>query len=491
MKKNLIIYLVILIITLVIFYPFITMHYATDTYNIIDRGYVEYALKYSLNDGRPVMCLISLFADYVKMPITVYIISLTIIAIIISCINVMILKKIIEKYKKPKDIANEIILTIICYTTIFNFLFLENMQFAECAVMSIGITLLIIAADILTEKKKYYIIKSLSFVIIGILFYQGAINIFVTLTVLFTIFKYGHNFKKIFKNILISGIMCVIAVVINLIQIKITGYFLGTTQTRMGSFRNIFIMIPYILKNLPSILIYTKGMFPKYMFLLYVIAIYILESSNFVSKGKDKVLDNLYLIFFITIAILVNFAPNLFTVSGFAAPRMMYSLGTLIGLMLLYTYVFTDITEKNNKDKVIFYIIAISYLILNIICYTTTIQKHKEVNKLNEKECLQIEEYLSEYERSTGNVLKYIAVCYDAKPTYYYNEIKNYTALCIRPLSVEWSDNGSINFYTNRDLKEIQMPQEIYTDFFKEKDWTSLDKEQFICINDTLYYCIY
>ena len=68
-KKDLITYIIIFAITCIIFLPFLTGHYATDTYNIINREYKEYAITYSLNDGRPVMCLISLFAEKINMPI--------------------------------------------------------------------------------------------------------------------------------------------------------------------------------------------------------------------------------------------------------------------------------------------------------------------------------------------------------------------------------------------------------------------------------------
>ena len=74
------------------------MHYATDTYNIINRGYEDYAIKYSLNDGRPIMCLISLLASRMHIPIEGYIITLTVMAIFISCLNVFIIKNTVIKF---------------------------------------------------------------------------------------------------------------------------------------------------------------------------------------------------------------------------------------------------------------------------------------------------------------------------------------------------------------------------------------------------------
>ena len=97
-KKDFITYIIIFVITCIIFIPFLIGHYATDTYNIINRGYEEYAIKYSLNDGRPVMCLISLIAEKINMPIQAYIIILTAIALFVSCISVIKIKNIILKF---------------------------------------------------------------------------------------------------------------------------------------------------------------------------------------------------------------------------------------------------------------------------------------------------------------------------------------------------------------------------------------------------------
>ena len=50
-KKNIIIFIIIFITTLIIFIPFLQKHYATDSYSISSIGYKEYAVKNSLNDG--------------------------------------------------------------------------------------------------------------------------------------------------------------------------------------------------------------------------------------------------------------------------------------------------------------------------------------------------------------------------------------------------------------------------------------------------------
>ena len=153
-KTNILEFVIILAITLIIFIPFLTGHYATDTYNIANIGYKNYAINWSLNDGRIFMAIIGLIADKINISIEAYVFVTLISALIISCISVCVLKKVIEKYKKPKNILQNIILVIISYVTIFNFMYLEDMYFVESVVMATSVLLYEIAADILRSEER-------------------------------------------------------------------------------------------------------------------------------------------------------------------------------------------------------------------------------------------------------------------------------------------------------------------------------------------------
>ena len=50
--KNLILFFILFVITGVVFWNYVSMHYATDTYNIMNIGYEKYAINNSLSDGR-------------------------------------------------------------------------------------------------------------------------------------------------------------------------------------------------------------------------------------------------------------------------------------------------------------------------------------------------------------------------------------------------------------------------------------------------------
>ena len=107
--KNLILFFILFVITGVVFWNYVSMHYATDTYNIMNIGYEKYAINNSLSDGRIFMFLIGMFANTINIPINVYVITLTVIGLIISCIAVIVLKNMIMKFCKKETKLQELL----------------------------------------------------------------------------------------------------------------------------------------------------------------------------------------------------------------------------------------------------------------------------------------------------------------------------------------------------------------------------------------------
>ena len=218
MKKKIIIYFCIVIIASMMFFPFFTMHYSTDTYRLIKMGYKRYSIEYSLNDGRIFMYIIGQLADKMNININAYVVILTVLAIIISCICIIKLIGIMAKYKKKDEI---IITSLIAYVTIMNFMYLENLYFTEGIVMSISILLFILAAEYLNEKEN--IIKVIILVLLGVFCYQGTINVFITFYFVFALIKNKKLNKEIIKNMIIVMLISLFCIAINMLQIKICG----------------------------------------------------------------------------------------------------------------------------------------------------------------------------------------------------------------------------------------------------------------------------
>lgn len=205
-KNDLICFIIIFPITLLIFFNFITMHYAGDTYHIMNTDYKTYAINRSLNDGRLFMYLIDLFAYSIHLPITAFVIITLLLALVISCIAVILLKNIVSKYKNTENKYLKGFVLLISYFTIFNFMYIENMYFVECIVMAASLLFHIISADTLVSRKKHYLLKSIVSSILATFMYQGFSGFFLTIIFLFTLLKNEHNIKQIIKDLILGSV---------------------------------------------------------------------------------------------------------------------------------------------------------------------------------------------------------------------------------------------------------------------------------------------
>lgn len=488
-KKDVIIYIITFVITCVIFLPLLTGHYATDSYNIYNIGYHDYAIKYSLNDGRIFMAILGLIASKINISIDAYIFITLFCAILISNVTVMVLNKIIKKYKQPKNIFQEIIIIIISYITVFNFMYLENMYFVECIVMAASVLLFIISANILVEKGNKYFIKSLILTIMGIMFYQGTIGMLFAFVFLFTILKNKNNIKQIIIDFVQSGIVAAIAVLVDLLIVKIVGNILDMDQSRYGSLSNIPKNIGYIISTLPTIMKNNCGLFPKnalFIFLSILTIIVIMYQAKNIKKGDNTIYKYLAILF-ITIA--SSCVIHLMTLASFNTGRLKNPLGALVGIIFIFLYVETDFSENKGKLSKFTLLTLMAFTIINIFNYENIILQHKETNRLEKEDVQKLDEYISQYEEDTGIKVTKIT----KRPVYrstskgYFTSIKNRSVFAHNSMRVYWASDGIINLYTKRNLETVEVTKEEKQNYEQNKD-----KERgYECIGDTLYVDTY
>ena len=479
MKKNIYQYIIILLLTCIIFSFFLTGHYATDTYNIINVGYENYAINWSLNDGRIIMFIIGIIAEKLQIPIMVFVIMTLFIGLSISCLAVIILKNIIGKYKKYDNNKKEILGLIISYITIFNFMYIENMYFVESIVMAISVIALLKSADILIKKENKYYIKSLGLAIIAMFSYQGTICFFILIGIILSIIKNEQNIKNIIKDILKIASIVLISVIINLVITKIIGNILNTNQIRIGSIKNIKNNIIYILKNFKQVIIECCGLFPKYLYIIFTISIAIFATIRLnEKKEKGKIIE---LLFIIIVSILASFVTYLMSTTSFYTGRLRFSLGATIGVIYIFLYCRTNIFEESKIETKILLIILAIYTIFNIYNYMSIMYEHTQVNNLEKQEALEIGKYIKKH----GNInqIYTIIVRNESNKTYY--NTKNKSVITYSALKSDWAVTGAINFYNNIKLERITT----ITEDVREKVIKYLEnsEEEYFCIDNILF----
>ena len=487
-KKDVIFFLITFIITIIIFIPFLKGHYATDTYNIVNIGYHDYAINWSLKDGRVFMAVIGLLAGKINMSIEMYVFITLFLALIISNSSVILLYKIIKKYKQPKNLINEVILIIISYITIFNFMYLENMYFVESIVMSISVFLFIIAANIIVEKQKDYFQKSLLLAIIAIICYQGTIGMFFTFTFLFTILKNKNNVKKILGDFCDCFFIAIISVVINILIVSLVGKILNLKQTRLGKISNIFYNIRQIIIKLPNIMRYTCNLFPKDALLLFLSVLTIIVGIYQLKNMEKKNIFYKYMAILI-ITIGSSCVIYIMTLTSFYTGRLRNSLGALVGILFLFIYSETDLFEKYNFLNFMTYCTFIIFVVLNIINNESLMLQHKVVNKLEMEEIKELDDYISKYEEENNIKVKKIVriPVFNEKEKGFCPGVKNKTSFTHNALKTSWASDGIINFYTNRNMETIKITDEEIEKYKEISD----GQEEYECIDDILYVKVY
>ena len=496
--KNLILFFILFVITGVVFWNYVSMHYATDTYNIMNIGYEKYAINNSLSDGRIFMFLIGMLANTINIPITVYVITLTVIGLIISCIAVIILKNMIMKFCKKQTKLQEVIAVLIAYCTIFNFMYVENLYFVEAAVMACSVLLYILAVKQIIDKKKLYILKSAILAIIATFCYQGTIGLFALYGVVFSIAKNGNNIKEILKDFCIIILITIISFVANLIQIDIATYLAGTTQKRLNGIQNLLENFIYVLSRFGTMVFDTMfiancGLFPNYLMMIFVLVITLMAGIYEVQTKQKGLVFNIIFLFIVTL--LITFAMCIVSIASYDTGRIHVPVGALIGVIFIYLFCKSNIFEDETIIKYLIITTLITYNLLTVVNTISLLYQHKQVNKLEKEQCEGLEAYIESYEEE--NDVKITEARYfklsNMKKYGYFDEIKNESVLTYDGVACTWSAIGTINFYTGRNFADNYL--EAYPNrelFYEYAAKRKLGYEgNFVIMDNILYFLAY
>lgn len=494
-SKDIIIFIILSIITCIIYQGYITNHYATDTYNIMNKGFIAYSISNSFIDGRIIMGALDLFVDWVNMPMNVVVISSTFIGILLSCIAVIILKNMMLDMKKTKNKFIEIIAIIISYITIFNFIYVENLYFIEAIVMGLSILMYILAVREIIRKNKFYYIKSLIFSIIATFAYQGTIGMLMICGFVFIIVKNKDNIKQIIKDLAILISIISISYIINVIQINIVTNLLNVQQERLNGIdyllkcaRNVFDTFEH--KVFYVIMYNSCGLFPQALMLIFIIATLIIVSINEIKNREEKLLTETLQI--IVLAILITVEMCIISLGSYDTGRIHNVIGALIGIMFIYIFCNSDIFVRNDVVKIILTMILVIYTITIASNTVNLISQHKTVNNLEKEFCEGLEKYIRKYEKE-NNILvteaKYFRKS-EKNKFGYFNSVANKSVLTYNGVACHWSSVGTINFYTNRNFRDETLNtlenKEIFEKYSKVKE-EGYDNN-FVIIDGVLYY---
>ena len=479
-KKDIISFIIIFVIACITLIGFFPTHYATDTYNIINIGYEEYMMNNSLKDGRIVMAILVFIANVFNMPIEIWIPILLVLAVIISCISVIILRNTILSYKPAKNKWVEVIVLLISYCTIFNFMYLENLYFAECAVMALSVFAYMLSAKNIV--KRHYV-RAILLAMLGVVSYQGTIGTIAVMALIFT-FLENTGKQKFVKYIILDiiktiTIMLLVAVA-ELLLIKGICYFTGMTGDRTQDINSIINNLKYIFNNFMRVIINTGGMLNDGSFITLLTIVSVLATILFIMYSEKTVENLVELILIIVVALASSFIASAMSLSGFNSARIRFTIGALIGVLFVLMYCKSKLFEKVEAPEIIFSFLVIAYMIINIYTYFSITTQHKITNEFEKIEAERIVTEIEEYENENNIVVDKICIIKKNDNNYKLESSKNSCVLTCIATRCEWGVKGAIQYYTGRKLEQVN------SNYIDKKEF-ELSGKQYACIGDTLY----
>ncbi len=479
-KKNIKLFMITLILSLILMCFFITGYYSVDTIRIESQGYIDYATKDAyIRDGRLFSALIFVLIGLINPEmIIVYIVNI-ILAIAILSLCVIQIYYLIERYKKLKKAKHKIIAFMLSYTYIFNFFIVDVLKFIDSFIIVTSILLFIIAIKKIIIEKNNKIGFLLT--ILGVICYQGTIPIYIATAIFITLLENKKINKEYFKTIMPCAISIFIA---SLLSVAIVSIVPIVTNMEMSNRISSTDIIENVQKNFMSAshtIFYSFYMFPPYTWLGISLSIILISIVRGIKNKKIEFSINVLFIFMSFVGALLVVFPIVLFNSG----RTNLVLGEVISAMLIYIYCTEFNKETTNLYQKIIITIIVTYFVITIFSISRSTYEYKLGNIIDKEFSQKIENEIINLEKQGIEIHK-IGIKYAI------NEQKNreYTRLVFEQsnymrglYSPAWH-----KFYTGRELISVQSFTDELEDIYFENP---SDKElQFKNIDDILYVLV-
>lgn len=486
LKENVTYFLIIFIFSVIMCNGFIRMHYTTDTYKIADEGYMNYAENWSLKDGRVFMYGFLSICNSANLHIETVNYIFTTLGLAISCIAVVLIKNMVLNLKDEETtIFSKIIVTIMSYFVIFNFMYIEAIYFLEIIIISMSILLYTLAVKCIIENKKMYFLKALIYTILGIFCYQGTITFFIVLGVAMILMKNRKISVNFFKEGFSIGIITILALGLDILGVKLICKYLELSQTRFGR-KSIIQNFNSILENLDVVLINSCGLLRKYWYIGIVGSTFLLNIIYLINTN-EKIISCLIRFLLLTACTIIGpFGVFLATSSSIDCGRMYIILGGLPSLMFIFSFVNSENCDEKSTFKKVLVGLLMIWAVINICTYFIRINESRQKNELEAEYCDKLVRYFQErgIEPTEGCIVRLEL----GKDYIYFDDIKTKNKMTSNEVRGYESAISGFNINTGYKIverKDLDFVIQKYTDLIESGD-TGIEKTYVMCIYGVL-----
>lgn len=481
-KEKNVIFLILFIITIIACSAFLKPHYTSDTYRIIHDGYEFYSYDKFMKEARPITAILTMIMGIFNIPIEIYIVASFIISIILLNISVVELYEILKGTDKELKYTQKIMLVLISYIIIFNYLTIEHILFLEAAIMSLGILLSILACKIIVSKETYCWLKAVLLLFIGVFCYQGSIAIFPMIILTYYAVKEKINIKEYAKITIKSAIIYGILMLSTVLYSKL---IFGGSRIQISADS---VNITDLFNAFKQIVIYSLNVIPAFTHIAIVLSTIICLMFIDKSRIKEKIAIIGKYIFIILASVAICIMPTIMGAGLDIEPRMSIAYASTIGISIFFLYNCIGKQTKKNILNIILFIITIILFVLTIILYNTLTFQNIQTNKKDAEICKEIENIIVQYEKDTGIKVEYIAAV-QANKSKGYEKGTIKTRAYNKRATADWALRETIIYYTKKNMNFAGITREQYIEYFNYKEWEEFSEEQVVIIGNIMYFC--
>ena len=482
MKKKLLIFITIFLIAMIITYAALPISHALDSYCTICHGYKDTAMLF-LKNGRVFSYLFYLIFGLIKLPYDHLGIISVILGNLILSYTILKLYLVLNRYLDQDGKYFKYLLLLLIILMYYNPLYISILLLDEAFIIDLGILFVTLASIHFAKRNN---IRSLIFMILGVMCYQGIAIYFVVISLLFmTIDELKLlRISKFINLMVIYGL----SFLSNLIIIKVVGMILKDSTSKVGSFNIFTNLVKIFTKLLPSSLWRLFGFIDvkRYCILIFILLIIIIVN---LIRNRYSRSDFLSLCLLLAGTIFSPFIPNIFMNSevNYIDARMALTLGCIPIVLLLFIFFNFRLYKK---DIYVFGIIIV--LILGITTYRThqnmnidLRRYHTDIEYMNKlKDDILIVQDIKETKVDT------IYFAYDTDHAYYY-DFGHSNGANIRLLAVDWAFECAVKAYIDKDINVYKMDDKMYNSLFKDKNYSEFNNDELVYDNNILYLLLY
>lgn len=488
-KYNICILVGMIIFTCIICINFIKPHFALDTYCVYAHD-ANMQITHFLVSNRLFSALARWISMVLDIPFFTYMKLLNLAGVVFLAVSWFILYKfVVVITKKQSDVFYNILIAGISFNIIYNFCTVESLLFWESGVMCLGILCTIIGSCVFNSDIKYKRLISFGVLLIGSTCYQGAITIYIPLTLVLLAYKHKESIKNIFIESLKIGFIYICVMIINLLATKIFSNIFNYEFRKMDVL-SIPEMFNTVVRLGYDMLVQTFGIGPKYWYVFTIIAISVIFLSYIFKKQKSKFNILEYIVLLAT-CIIVPILPMLATPvdNQYIETRMAMSFGSSLGILILFLVLVVEV-NKHNIIKVLTIMIISFMTMLNAMYYIIAASENIATNYLDRNIAKTIIKEIYDYEKKTNIKVENIGVTFDKNPTNHYEGQRWLGAITTRSMGTEWATIETIELYSGEYFYKVEVPNE-YKEEFLQKDWDFFNEDQLIFVGNNLYICLY